>query len=141
VHLLDEVPQHSLGDVEVRDHAVLEGAHRHDVARSAADHPFSLDPDRHDLPVVGVERHHAWLVEDDPPAAHVHQGVGGTEVDGHVAAKKRQRIAHRERAPSDQARIFARAFATHMQRTFCELSVRPLMPPLSRFLASGLVLS
>ena len=98
VHLLDEVPEHPLGDVEVGDHAVLERPDRHDVARGAADHPFGLDPDGDDLAVVGVERHHARLVQDDPPAAHVHQGVGGTEVDRHVAAKERQRIAHRVRA-------------------------------------------
>src|SRR5487761_959478 len=67
----------------------------HDVARGAADHALGLNPDGDHLAVVGVQRNHARLIEDDSPAAHVHRGVGGTEVDRHVAAKERQRIAHR----------------------------------------------
>ena len=42
VHALDEVPEHLLRDVEIGDHAVLQGPHRLDVARGAADHALGL---------------------------------------------------------------------------------------------------
>ena len=46
VHLLDEVAQHLLGDVEVGDHTVLEGPDRLDRARRAAQHPLRLEARR-----------------------------------------------------------------------------------------------
>ena len=58
-------------------------------------------PDRDHLAVVGVERDHRRLVQHDAASAHVDQRVGGAEVDRHVAAEERQRVAHREREPSD----------------------------------------
>ena len=53
-----------------------------------ADHPLGLDPDRHDLAGVGVEGHDRRLVEHDPAPAHVHQGVRGAQIDGHVTAQE-----------------------------------------------------
>ena len=102
VHLLDEIPEHSLGDVEVRDHPVLEWPDRHDVAGRPADHAFGLDPDSHNLAGVGVQRHHGRLVEHDPAAPHVDQGVRGAKVDRHIAAQERQRVAHVEQEPSEK---------------------------------------
>jgi hypothetical protein len=96
VHLLDEVAQHPLGDVEVGDDAVLQWPDRDDVARGPADHPFGFDTHGHDLAVVGVERDDGGLVEHDPPAPHVHKRVGGTEVHRHVAAENRHRVTHGE---------------------------------------------
>ena len=46
VHLLDEVAEHLLGDVEVGDHAVLERADRRDRAGRPAEHALRLDADR-----------------------------------------------------------------------------------------------
>mgnify|MGYP003694754801 CR=1 FL=1 len=100
VHLLDEIAQHALGHVEVGDDPVLERPDRHDVAGRPADHPFGFHPDRHDLAGVGVEGHHRRLVEHDPATPHVHQGVRGAQIDGHVTAQESQRVAHREREPS-----------------------------------------
>jgi len=45
VGLLDEVPEHRLGDLEVGDDAVLEGADGGDVAGSAAKHALGLVTD------------------------------------------------------------------------------------------------
>ena len=101
VHLLDEISQHPLGHVEVGDHAVLERAHRHDVARGAADHAFSLGAHRDDLPVVRIERDHRRLVQHDATSTHVDQRVRSTEVNRHITAEERQHVAHREREPSD----------------------------------------
>ena len=86
VHLLDEVAQHLLGDVEVGDHAVLQRADRGDRARRAAEHALRLDADRVDVARALVDRDDRRLGEHDPTAAHVDERVGGAEVDGHVAA-------------------------------------------------------
>jgi hypothetical protein len=56
VHLLDEVAEHLLGDVEVGDDAVLERADRGDRARRAAEHPLRLDADRVHLAGALVDR-------------------------------------------------------------------------------------
>ena len=84
VHLLDEVAEHLLGDVEVGDHAVLEGPDGEDVAGGPADHPLGLRPDRQDGPGLGVDRHDRRLVEHGPAPPDVDEGVGRAEVDGHV---------------------------------------------------------
>src|ERR1035438_8361740 len=42
-------------------------------------------------------RHHGRVVQYDPATPDVDQGVRGTEIDGHVTAQKRQRVAHEER--------------------------------------------
>ena len=56
VHLLDEVAQHLLGDVEVGDHAVLQRADRADRSRRAAEHPLRLDADGVHLAGALVDR-------------------------------------------------------------------------------------
>ena len=86
VHLLDEVAQHLLGDVEVGDDAVLQRADRGDRPRRAAEHPLRLDADRVHLAGALVDRDDRGLGEDDAAPAHVDERVGGAEVDGHVAA-------------------------------------------------------
>ena len=52
----------------------------------AAEHALRLDADRVHLARALVDRDHGRLGEHDPAAAHVHERVGGAEVDGHVAA-------------------------------------------------------
>jgi hypothetical protein len=86
VHLLDEVPQHLLGDVEVGDDAVLERPDRGDRPGRAAEHALRLDADRVHLAGALVDRDDGRLGEDDAAAAHVDERVRGAEVDRHVAA-------------------------------------------------------
>ena len=90
VHLLDEVAEHPLGGVEVGDDAVLERTDRDDVAGRTADHLLGLGAHGEDAAGVLVDRDDRRLVEHDAAPADVDQGVGGAEVDGHVAADERQ---------------------------------------------------
>jgi len=93
VHLLDEVPEHLLADLEVRDHAILQRTDRLDVARCAANHFLGLHADRQRRPVDGVDRYHGRLVEDDALATHVHQRVGSAKVDRKISAH-RERVSY-----------------------------------------------
>jgi hypothetical protein len=54
--LLDEMAQHLLGDVEVRDHPVLQRADRADRPRRAAEHALGLEADRVHLAGALVDR-------------------------------------------------------------------------------------
>jgi hypothetical protein len=74
---VDEVAQHLLADLEVRDDPVLQRPDGLDVARGAADHPLGLGADRQRAPVLHVHGDHGGLVEHDAPAADVDEGIGG----------------------------------------------------------------
>lgn len=89
VDLQDEVAEHPLGDLEVGDHAVLQGPYGNDVARCTPDHLLGLGADRQDAAGVGVDGHDGRLVQDDAAPPDVHQRVGSPEVDSHVTADER----------------------------------------------------
>jgi len=80
----DEVAQHLLGVLEVGDHPVAQGAHRDDVGRRAPEHAPCLGADGQHLAGALADCHHRGLVEDDPSTLHVHERVGGAEVDANV---------------------------------------------------------
>ncbi len=86
VHLLDEVAQHLLSDVEVGDHAVLERADGRDRAGCPAEHSLGLHPDRVDVTRPLVDGDDRGLRQHDPASPHVDERVCGAEVDGHVTA-------------------------------------------------------
>jgi hypothetical protein len=92
VHLLDEVAEHLLGDVEVGDDAVLQGPDRGDRSRGATEHPLRLDPDCVHLTRALVDRDDGGLREDDPAAADVDERVGGAEIYGHLTAAEAAHI-------------------------------------------------
>ena len=82
--LADEVVEHLLGDVEVRDDAVFQGADGDDIGRGAADHPLGLGADGQHLLGLLVDGDDGRLVDDDALAAHQDEGIGGAEVDADV---------------------------------------------------------
>ena len=88
MHFLDEVAQHALGGIEVGDHAILQRANRHDVARRSADHALCFGTHGQDATRGAVDRDHRRFIEHDATTAHIDQGVGGSQVDGHVTPHK-----------------------------------------------------
>src|ERR1035437_5976328 len=88
-HLADEVLEHQLGDSEVGDHTVLERPDRPDAVRGAAEH--ALGGEAHGLdyllgvgPVLLPDCDNRGFIKDNPLAAHVDKGVGGTEINGDI---------------------------------------------------------
>src|SRR5215207_4522183 len=102
VHLLDEVAEHLLGHVKVRDHPVLEGTDRLDRPGGPAEHPLRLDADGVHLGGARVDGHYGRLREYDPAPAHVDERVGGPEVNGHVAAAHTCEVAEEAHSRSDR---------------------------------------
>ena len=88
VHLLNEIAQHLLGDVEIGDHAVLQRTNRADVRRGSADHALGLGTDREDRAGHGVHGDDRGLVQDDAAAADVDKGVRRPQVHGHVPSEE-----------------------------------------------------
>ena len=80
----DEADQ-PLGDLEVGDRAAAQRPDRHDVPGGAPDHVPRLVAHGEDVLGAAVQRDDGRLVEDDPLAPRVHEGVRGSEVDGEVA--------------------------------------------------------
>src|SRR4029077_14169978 len=67
----DEVPDHLLGMIEVRDHTIAQWTYSHDVRRCPPQHPPRLGADAEHLTGAGADRDHRWLVDDDAAAADV----------------------------------------------------------------------
>ena len=92
VDLLDEVLEHLLGDGEVGDDAVLHRADGGDVAGRAPEHLLGREPYRLDRflaigPAFLADGDHGRLVEDDPFAADIDEGIGRAEVDREIGAE------------------------------------------------------
>ena len=100
VHLVDEVPDHLLGHVEVADDAVAERPDRDDVGRGPPDHPLGLGADREHLLGLRVDRHDARLAHDDAPVADMDERVRGPEVDPDVAREQAEQSVEHERGRS-----------------------------------------
>ena len=92
MHHADELLEHLLGNREVGNDAVFHGADRLDVARDPTQHLLGLAADGlDDLLATGAallaDGHDRRLVENDTLAPDVNQGIGGTEVDRHIAGE------------------------------------------------------
>ena len=88
MHATDEVAQHLLGHVEVRDDAVLEGADGHDVAGRAPEHRLGLLADSEHGVVGLVDGDDRGLVEDDALTLDVDEGVGRAQVNSHIVREE-----------------------------------------------------
>jgi len=61
VYPVDEVPQHTLHNFEVRDDAVLERTDSHDIGRSSANHALRFGPDSQNAFRALVDSHDGGL--------------------------------------------------------------------------------
>ena len=82
--LLDEVAQHALRDVVVRDDALAQWADGDDVARRAADHLLGLITDSQDVSRITLYGDNRRLAQDNPPAFHMDERIGRAEVNTHI---------------------------------------------------------
>src|SRR5690606_6535186 len=92
MHHANELLEHLLGHREVGDDTVLHGPNGFYIAWYAAQHLLGLAANcLNDLLAAGTaflaDGNHRWLVEHDTLAPNINQGVGGTEVDRHIAGK------------------------------------------------------
>src|SRR5207249_2631137 len=73
-----------------------------DVAGSAADHALGLGPHRQGPAVLDVDGDDRRLVQHDAATAHVDEGVGRPQIDGHVPAHQgREEVVRHAKEPPD----------------------------------------
>src|SRR5262245_45171488 len=101
--LRDEVAQHLFGDVEIRDHPLLQRPNDANVAWRAPEHRLRFAPHGDDGLVRLMNRDDGGFIDDNPLAADEHQRIRRPQVDREVireffdpaleqAADERQRI-------------------------------------------------
>jgi hypothetical protein len=85
---LDEILEHCRRDLKVSNHAVLERTHRRNRAGGTTDHLLGLATDRHDLILLNVDSHNRRLTHHNAFTAHIHERVGGTQVNTDITIQK-----------------------------------------------------
>jgi hypothetical protein len=85
VHACHEVAKHRLRHLEVCDHTVPQRPHGGDARRRPADHSLGLLTHRMDGARERIDGHDRGLRDNDALAAHEHQRVRGTKIDGDVS--------------------------------------------------------
>src|SRR5690606_10676701 len=92
MHHANELLEHLLGNGEIGDHAVFHGPNGLDVARNATKHLHGLATDSlNDFFATGAAvvayGDDRGLVEHNSLASDINQGIGGTEIDRHIAGE------------------------------------------------------
>src|SRR5262249_33213123 len=85
--LLNELAKEIFRLLEIRDHAVFERTNRDDLIGRAPEHALRFFTDRDDLVRRAIHGNHRGLVQNDPFATQVDEGVGCPEVDRHVVGE------------------------------------------------------
>ena len=85
VHLADEVAQHGFGDLEVRNHTVLQRTNGHDVARCAAEHSLGFIADGKNAVGSLLHGNDGGFTQNDTLVFHKDQSVGGPQINAYVA--------------------------------------------------------
>jgi hypothetical protein len=88
VHLADEVMQHLLGHVEVRNDPVLERADGLDIAGGTPHHRLGLVTDGEHRMIGLMYGDDGRLVHHDSFPADIDQGIGGAQIDGEVVGEE-----------------------------------------------------
>ena len=96
VHLGNEMTQHRFRHFEVRDDAVFQWTHRHDVCRRATEHALGFVAHREDLVRAGLHRHDRWFAQNDPLILYVNESVGRAEIDSDVAREPAEKSVEHE---------------------------------------------
>ena len=100
MHLVDEVPQHRLGDLEIGDDAILQRADGDDIARRAAEHALGFVADREHMAGADLHRDHRGFAQDDAVIFDVNQGVGRSQIDADVVGEQpKKSIKHSKGKP------------------------------------------
>src|SRR5205085_2816813 len=102
-----EIAKHLFGYVEVGDNAVLHRPNGDHAFWRASEHPLGLEADSLDLLRRAVDGDHGRLIENDPLALHVNEGVGGSEV--HANRVRGEETSRLEEGPAHQSRVRALA--------------------------------
>src|SRR2546426_9007951 len=97
VHLLNEVAEHRLSDLEIGDHAILHRSYGHDIARRATQHAFRFFSDREHIGRSGLNGHHRWFTQHDSLVSYVNQRISCSQIDPNVIGEQALKLADHAR--------------------------------------------
>src|SRR5208337_182855 len=104
VGLVDEIVEHLLGDFEVRDDAVFQGANGDDVAWRAPQHILGFASHRLDFSADLIDGDDGGFVNHNALAPRENKGVGGPKVNREVGGENAEQRTYIHRLIS--ARLF-----------------------------------
>ena len=87
--LADEILQHRLRHVKVRNDTILHRANGHNVARCAADHLLCFLAHRENVPCITFYRNHGRLTQHNSTSFDVNERVCRTEINPHIVSTKK----------------------------------------------------
>ena len=93
---MNEIFQHGLGNIKIRDHPVLHRADRHNIARGTADHLLGFRPDLQHLIRLAVHRHHRRLPDNNAFPLTMHQRVCRAQIDPQIMGKVFENSKHKK---------------------------------------------
>src|SRR5262249_29610501 len=104
LHLADEMLDHGLSGVEIRDDAAAQWSNSPDVPRGAPDHLLGFLPHRKHLLLAALvgDRDHRRFIERDVSASNPDQGGGRAEIDGNVFTKGADEAGKHDRLSTPQ---------------------------------------
>ena len=85
MNLVDKMPQHGFGNLEIRYDAIAHRSNGNDVARGFSQHVLCFKSNSQNPvfgSVIGSYRHHRGLAEYYALAFHINQGIGGSQIYG-----------------------------------------------------------
>jgi hypothetical protein len=103
MHLLDEMAEHRLGNLEVRDDAVLERTDGHDITGGAAEHSFCLVANRQDPARSSLHRDDRWFPKDNPVVLYVDERVGRPQINTDVVRKQTEKSIKHSKSPLNRS--------------------------------------
>src|SRR6185369_9348243 len=95
MHLVNKVPEHLFGNVEVCDHPVLHGTDSGDIARGTAEHLLCFHPYGKNLLLAVIQLlygHDRRFTDHDPLPFQVDESIGRAQVDRKVIGKHSKEV-------------------------------------------------
>ena len=81
---LNEITEHFFAHIEVCNYAIFQRANYFNMFRGTAKHALGFPTDSNRLSITHVDGDNRGLIQNNSLAAHVHQSVGGAEVNGDI---------------------------------------------------------
>ena len=87
MNFMDKMSEHGLGNFEIRDDTISHRADGDNISRRFSQHILCFKPYCQNPvfgSVIGSDRHHGRLTQNNPLAFHIHQCIGCSQIYGQV---------------------------------------------------------
>src|SRR5471030_436612 len=96
LNLLDEMPEHRLGDLKIGDHAVFHRAYGDDVSRRAAEPALGFLTDGQHIVRARLNGDHGRFPQDNATSPDIHETVGRAQINSNIVGKQAFKLCEHE---------------------------------------------